>query len=62
MAAELVTVKIQAHNGSYTITETDPPGWLDMFKKFAASSPLFLGVEIGQNLQDGILFQFEIDE
>lgn len=61
MAAEEVTVKIKAHNGGYIIEETNPPGWLDMFKKFVASDPLFLGIEIGQNLSDGILFKFEIE-
>lgn len=61
MAAEEVLVKLKDHNGGYVIEKTDPPGWLDMFRKFAASDPLFLGVEIGQNLDEGILFKFEIE-
>lgn len=61
MAAEVVTVKIKAANGDYVIQETTPSGWLDMFLKFAAHDPLFLGIEIGQNLVDGILFKFEIE-
>lgn len=61
MAVEEVIVKIKANEGDYSIEETTPSGWIDMFRKFAAHDPLFLGVQIGQNLDEGILFKFEIE-
>jgi len=61
MAAEVVEVKIKSANGDYVIESTNPPGWLDMLRKFAAHDPLYLGIEIGRNLEDGILFKFEVD-
>lgn len=62
MAAAEVKVKIKSANGDYHIEETDPPGWEDMFRKFVAHDPLFLGIEIGKNIDEGILFKFEVSE
>ena len=61
MAAATVHVKLKAENGDYVIDSVDPPGWKDMIDMFVKHDPLFLGIEIGKNLDEGILFDFEIE-
>lgn len=59
---EQVIVHISNSGGQYNIHSTEPVGWEDFFRKALLANPLFLGIEIGQNLVEGIHFNFVIDE
>ena len=62
MAAKVVKVFIKNSDGQYRIERTEPEGFEDMLRKAVAMDPLFIGIEIGQNLTEGILLDFEIEE